>query len=57
MATASSNLPEADTLKVCTVCDLFLDYSQKHHTADTYRGYRDFLQNLCEMYGTCSART
>ena len=43
-------------LKVCQVCDLFLDYSQKHHTADTYRGYKDFLQDFCELYGTLLAK-
>jgi integrase len=52
MATATRELPEADKLQVCTVCDLFLDYSEKHHTPDTYRGYKDFLQDFCEMYGT-----
>jgi integrase len=52
MATASRQLPEAETLRVCQVCDLFLDYSEKHHAPDTYRGYRDFLQDFCEMYGT-----
>jgi integrase/recombinase XerD len=52
MASASRKLPESDTLKVCTVCDLFLDYSQKHHVEHTYQGYKDFLQDFCEMYGT-----
>ncbi|MFO0845496.1 MAG: site-specific integrase [Gemmataceae bacterium] len=56
MATSSRKLPEADTLRVCQVCDLFLDYSQKHHAADTYRGYRDFLQDFCEVYGTLLGR-
>jgi integrase len=37
---------------IATVCDLFLDFSQKHHTADTYRGYREFLQDFCLTYGT-----
>lgn len=52
MATADRKLPEAETLRVATVCDLFLDFSQKHHAADTYRAYRDFLQDFCEFYGT-----
>ena len=52
MATANRKLPEASTLRVATVCDLFLDFSQKHHTDDTYRGYKDFLQDFCELYGT-----
>ncbi len=52
MATTDRKLPDADTLKVCQVCDLFLDYSEKHHTAATYRGYKDFLQDFCDVYGT-----
>ena len=46
----------ADTLRVCTVCDLFLDFSQNHHEPATYRGYKDFLQNFCEMFGTLLGR-
>src|SRR5262249_6813053 len=52
MATASRKLPAAETLRVCEVCDLFRDYSSKNHTPNTYRGYRDFLQDFSEMYGT-----
>ena len=40
MANGSGKLPDADTLRVATVCDLFLDYSQKHHVPDTYRWYQ-----------------
>jgi hypothetical protein len=47
MATSSRKLPAAETLRVCQVCDLFLDYSEKHHTSDTYRSYKDFLQDFC----------
>src|SRR5205085_4227627 len=50
MASGAARLPAAP--HVATVCDLFLDYSQKHHAPDTYRGYRDFLQDFCETYGT-----
>jgi integrase len=56
MATASRTLPASEVLKVCQVCDLFLDYSEKHHTADTFRGYNDFLQDFCEHYGTLLAK-
>jgi hypothetical protein len=52
MANGSGKLPEADTLRVATVCDLFLDYSQKHHVHDSYRFYKDYLQDFCELYGT-----
>lgn len=56
MATESRQLPEADTIRVCQVADLFLDYSQKHHEAATFRGYRDFLQDFCDVYGTLLAK-
>jgi hypothetical protein len=52
MASGPGKLPEADMLRVATVCDLFLDHSQKHHVADTYRWYKDYLQDFCDLYGT-----
>jgi site-specific recombinase XerD len=55
MAADPKSLPKGDALKVAVVCDLFLDFSQRHHAVDTYRGYRDFLQDFCEMYGTLAA--
>jgi hypothetical protein len=48
MAADPANLPKPAELKVCQVADLFLDYSEKHHAADTYRGYKDFLQEAAE---------
>ncbi len=50
MASGAARLPGAP--HVATVCDLFLDFSQKHHAAHTYEGYRAFLQDFCETYGT-----
>jgi integrase len=55
MASGAGKLPEAEKFPVATVCDLFLDFSERHHTPDTYRGYKDFLQDFCEMYGTLLA--
>ena len=52
MANGSGKLPEADTLRVATVCDLFLDHSQKHHVPDSYQWYRGYLQDFCNLYGT-----
>lgn len=37
---------------VAVVCDLFLDHSQKVHTAETYDWHRRFLQDFCHQYGT-----
>jgi hypothetical protein len=56
MAADPTNPPKAADLEVCQVCDLFLDYSEKHHAAETYRGYKDFLQDFCELYGTLLAK-
>jgi integrase len=56
MASTDRRLPEAERIHVATACDLFLDYSQKHHAADTYRGYKDFLQDFCQIYGTMLGR-
>jgi integrase len=56
MASGAARLPDAESLAVATVCDLFLDFSEKHHSPDTYRWYRDYLQDFCESYGTLLAR-
>jgi hypothetical protein len=52
MANGSGKLPEADALRVATVCDLFLDHSQKHHVPDSYHWYRGYLQDFCNLYST-----
>ena len=52
MANGSGKLPDADTLRVATICDLFLDHSQKQHIPDTYSWYRGYLQDFCNLYGT-----
>jgi hypothetical protein len=57
MAADPATLPKASDLRVAVVCDLFLDFSQRHHTKDTCRGYQDFLQDFCELYGTLLANT
>jgi integrase len=56
MAADPANVPRADDMKVCVVCDLFLDWSEKHHKPDTFRGYQDFLQDFCELFGTLLAK-
>jgi integrase len=55
MASGKGKVPEADTLRVATVCDLFLEFSHKHHAPDTYRWYGDYLQDFCESFGTLLA--
>jgi integrase len=56
MATDPAKLPTLSDVKVCQVCDLFLEYSEQHHQPATLRGYRDFLQDLSELYGLLPAR-
>src|SRR5581483_8171229 len=48
MATDPANLPKADKIAVALICDLFLQHSEKHHSADTFENYRHFLQDFCE---------
>jgi integrase len=56
MATDPANLPKAADLRVAVVCDLFLEFSKKHHTEDTYRGYKEFLQDFCQRFGVLLAK-
>jgi integrase len=51
MASDPANLPKPDKLLVATVCDLFLDHSEKHHSPDTFANYRHFLQLFSNAYG------
>lgn len=55
MAYDPANLPKTATIRVCQVCDLFLDWSSKHHKPDTYKWYRYFLQNFSDQHGQLSA--
>src|SRR5215211_5013418 len=43
-------VPEAKEILVCQVCDLFLQHSEKHNDARTFKWYRDYLQDFCEQY-------
>jgi len=51
MASDPANLPKPGNILVATVCDLFLDHSQKHHSIDTYKNYRHFLQSFIDNFG------
>jgi len=55
MASGGVKQPAPATVRVATVCNLFLEHSQKYHASDTYRWYKDYLQDFCESYGTINA--
>src|SRR5437762_2199657 len=45
----------SDGLIVVTLCDLFLDFSLKTHTHESYQHYRHFLQDFCHAVGKLPA--
>jgi hypothetical protein len=49
MAADLAKVPKASDLKVCQVCDLLLDYSDKHHATDTFRADKESFQDFCEL--------
>jgi integrase/recombinase XerD len=51
MAGGSATWPIREKLTVAQLCDLFLDFSNKHHAPDTYETYRHFLQKFCDGHG------
>jgi integrase len=55
MAADPTTVPKADEIRVCQVCDLFLQWSEKHHKPDTFRWYGYFLQSFCDAAGTLKA--
>lgn len=47
----SAESPDACDLRVLTVCELFLQWSQRHQSPETLRGYRFWLQSFSEACG------
>lgn len=56
MAADPARLPCAEDLRVAVVCDLFLEFSKKHHCEQTFGSYQEYLQDFCELYGTLRAK-
>src|SRR5438552_18876740 len=48
-------IPADGAILVCQVCDLFLDYSQKHNGPRTYEWYRTYLQDFSNACGRLKA--
>lgn len=44
--------PAAGQPSVAALCDLFLEFSHRHHEPATYRWYRDYLNDFCRRWGT-----
>jgi integrase len=51
MAADGGDLPAPSILSVAQVCDLFLDWSQRHNDSRTYQWYKDFQQDFCDACG------
>jgi integrase len=43
--------PESPDLRVISLCDYFLDWSEKNQSPRTYQGYQWFLQSFCDSCG------
>jgi integrase len=55
MAQDPSLLPEPSSLKVASVCDLFLCHAEKHNEPRTFEWYKKYLQSFCESFGSLGA--
>src|SRR3712207_3651941 len=51
MALGPGGLPKSTEVRVATVCDLFLRWSEKHHDDHSFRWYRSFLTSFCKHDG------
>jgi len=43
--------PQSSDARVASVCDAFLQWSQRHQSPETYRGYHFYVQSFCEACG------
>jgi hypothetical protein len=43
--------PESVHTRVASVCDAFLQWSQRHQSPETYRGYSFYAQSFSEACG------
>jgi integrase len=43
--------PESADMRVATACDAFLQWSERHQSPETYRGYFFYVQSFCEACG------
>ena len=55
MATNPADLPNQDKVLAAVVCDLFPDYSERHHAPGTFGNYRLFRRSFCLACGRVAA--
>ncbi len=51
LAEETGQIQEPTKLAVASLCDLFLEHSQRHNDPATYEWYKSFLQDFCEHHG------
>ena len=51
LAEHEGEAPQPQARTVAVLCDLFLDHSQQHHDPETYKLYKHFLQDFCDLHG------
>lgn len=52
MVTGNGPLSKTDdTKQIAVLCDLFLDYSEVHHSSSAFKNYKHFLQAFCSAHG------
>ncbi len=47
--------PEPTSLRAADICDLFLEYSAKHNSCETFRWYQKYLQSFSNLFGSVPA--
>lgn len=47
-----ASLPDRSQVNLASLCDMFLDHSQRHHSASTFANYKFFLNEFCQVHGT-----
>ncbi len=48
---AADDIPATAEIRVVQVCDLFLEWSQRHHQPETYNWCKHYLQSFCSFKG------
>lgn len=52
----SAEAPESAEANVASICDAFLQWSERNQAPETYRGYFFYVQSFCEATGYLPVR-